>query len=333
MHLWPFLFSAFCGIVLGSDTECPYVFTPENRMTQNDTLRIMQYNVEWLFLDYYKNIDCPGSGCTWGNETIANTHLHYVSDVINLFDPDIVNFCEIEGCDELNALITHTSPDYKPYLLLGDDTSTGQNVGILSKIDPVANLTRSYEKVAYPVSGSTCGYDGSGTTGVSKHAVSVFDLNGIKTALVSVHFIAYPMDVERCAKREAQARIIFDIVDEYYREQGMEIIVIGDFNDYDGDILDENDSKPLSSVLGTVKGGVLTNVAYKVSKNLRGTNWWDKNGDCKSSLDEFVMIDHILVSDGLLSRVQNVTIYQGYDEYCGKMNSDHFPVVMDIQIL
>ena len=45
------------------------------------------------------------------------------------------------------------------------------------------------------------------------------------------------------------------------------------------------------------------------------------------------MIDHILVSDGLLSRVQNVTIYQGYDEYCGKMNSDHFPDVMDIQIL
>jgi len=325
------LFSGLFGFLSASDTQCPYISTPENRMTNNNTLRIMQYNVEWLFLDYYKNMDCPGDGCTWQNETVANTHLGYVSDVINLFNPDIINFCEIEGCDELNAVITQTSSDYKPYLLQGDDTSTGQNVGILTKIDPISDLTRSDEKYAYPVPDSTCGYDGSGTTGVSKHSISLFDFNGMKTALVSLHFIAYPTDVERCAKREAQASIVSGIVDEY-SNKGFEIIVIGDFNDYDNDILDENDSKPLSSALSIVKGNTLTNIADMVPKENRGTNWWDKNGDCVSSMDEFTMIDHILVSKGILSRIRNVTIYQGYDEYCGKLNSDHFPVIVDIHV-
>ena len=36
-----------------------------------DALRLMQYNVEWLFIDYYKSADCPGNGCTWHNESVA----------------------------------------------------------------------------------------------------------------------------------------------------------------------------------------------------------------------------------------------------------------------
>lgn len=28
----------------------------------------------------------------------------------------------------------------------------------------------------------------------------------------------------------------------------------------------------------------------------------------------------------------NVYIYHGYDEYCGKYNSDHYPVVVDLML-
>lgn len=41
------------------------------------------------------------------------------------------------------------------------------------------------------------------------------------------------------------------------------------------------------------------------------------------------MIDHILVSDNLYKKIDNVFIYHDYKEYCGKYDSDHFPVVVD----
>ena len=41
------------------------------------------------------------------------------------------------------------------------------------------------------------------------------------------------------------------------------------------------------------------------------------------------MIDHILVSPGLYNIVSNTAIYHGYKEYCGKMNSDHYPVIVE----
>ena len=104
----------------------------------------MQYNVEWLFLDYYASSDCPGEGCTWKNESEALIHMEYVKNVIDIIDPDIINFCEIEGCDELNYLVQNLSTsEYNPYLLKGTDTATGQNVGMLTRIDPIDALNRN----------------------------------------------------------------------------------------------------------------------------------------------------------------------------------------------
>ena len=300
---------------------------------RSNTLRLMQYNVEWLFLDYYKNADCPGAGCTWNNKTEAIDHMNYVAAVIDKFVPDIINLCEVEGINEVNALGALLSPEYIGYLIPGTDTSTGQNVGLLSKIPPIEPLYRTDATHAYPVSGSSCGADPSsgGHSGVSKHYVSLFDWNGIRAAVISVHLIAYPTDPERCAKREAQALVIADLVEQHIAD-GYEVVVMGDFNDYDGDVLDENTSRPTSNVLSIVKGNMLTNVGYKVPQQYRGTNWWDKNGDCEATGNEIVMIDHVLVTAGLLDRVESVGIYQGYTEYCGKMNSDHYPVLVNIRL-
>ena len=306
--------------------------TPPPQVRSN-SLRLMQYNVEWLFLDYYKNMDCPGDGCTWHNKTEAIDHMNYVAAIINKFVPDIINLCEVEGINEVNALGALLSPEYTGYLIPGTDTATGQNVGLLSNIPPVAPLTRSTATRAYPVAGSACGIDESqgGHASVSKHSVALFDWNGIRAAVISVHLIAYPTDPERCAKREAQALVIADLVEQHIAD-GYEVVVMGDFNDYDGDVIDENDSHPTSNVLATVKGNVLTNVAYKIPQQYRGTNWWDKNGVCEATGNEFVMIDHVLVTAGLLDRVESVGVYQGYTEYCGKMNSDHYPVIVNIRL-
>ena len=150
MFIWPLLFSIFSSIVL-SDTECPAVTSIGDRRADKNKLRLVQYNVEWLFIDYYSSANCPGDGCSWKNQSQANTHLSYVSSVIKELEPDLINFCEVEGCDELNILKGQLDNSYTPYLLKGTDTSTGQNVGMLTRVDPIKTLYRTEVRYDYPI--------------------------------------------------------------------------------------------------------------------------------------------------------------------------------------
>jgi exonuclease III len=323
-----------------SDTECYNVQNSDRRNDKN-TLRLVQYNVEWLFIDYYSPMDCPGNGCTWKTQDDAETHLYYVANVIQELQPDIINFCEIEGCDELKMLNDQLGSNYTPYLKKGTDTATGQNVGFLTNIDPEINLYRSEEKVEYPIPGSKCGNTtAKGSTGVSKHYITEFKISSTNIALIGAHLLAIPTDPSRCVQREAQAQVLQNIVAGYIKKE-YEIVVIGDFNDYDAEILDMNGNHPTSRVLDIIKGldGLkqgqynLTNIAYRISQNERFSDWWDSDNNCAtSSNNDYSMIDHILVSPNIDKHIVNAFIYHGYNEYCGKWNSDHYPVVVDFQL-
>jgi len=297
-------------------------------------LRLVQYNAEWLFVDHYNGgVDCPGSGCTWKNVTEAETHLGYVSRVVGYLSPDIINFCEVEGTHELQMVANQTDPMYIPYLIPGTDTATGQNVGMLSRIRPLVPLYRTEAKYAYPIPNSTCGYTGSSSTGVSKHFITEFALWDLTVAFISVHFIAIPTDPSRCAQREAQATIIRNVAMDYMRKN-YEVVVIGDMNDYDGTVLDVNGHVPLSSVLHILKGDndiyELFSVMSQILPIERYSDWWDSDSNCAtSSVADYSMIDHILVSGNILKYIENVFIYHGYAEFCGKYDSDHYPVVVD----
>lgn len=324
-----------------ADTECPTVSSAEDRRSNKKQFRLVQYNVEWLFVDYYSSANCPGDGCTWKTEADAKTHLSYVSNVLNELEPDLVNFCEVEGCDELNMVInfsTSNSGAYKSYLKKGTDTSTGQNVGMITKIDPLVSLYRTETKVTYPIAGSNCGYTGSpSTSGVSKHYITEYNFNNLKTAFIAAHLIAIPTDATRCAQREAQAQVLQYVVKDYV-SKGYEIILLGDMNDYDAEVLDVNSDNPKSKVLDILKGldgeykgkYTLTNVASRVAQNERFSDWWDSDNNCAtSSQKDYSMIDHILTTSKINSKIVNAFIYHGYKEYCGKWNSDHYPVVVD----
>jgi endonuclease/exonuclease/phosphatase family metal-dependent hydrolase len=339
------LFTLFYLLLLVSgDTECPIVTSGgQDRRTNKHSLRLVQYNVEWLFVDHYSGFDCPGSQCTWKNETDAKTHLGFVSNIVSILEPDIVNFCEVEGCDELNMVVNslNNTPDYNYYLKKGTDTGTGQNVGLITKIDPLVNLYRDETKIAYPIPGSMCGYNGSGTTGVSKHYITeyMFENYASPVALISAHLIAIPTDPARCSQREAQAQILQNIVLSYI-QKGYEVILLGDMNDYDGEVLDINQDKPLSQVLDILKGYkgvnresyVLTSVATKIPQIERFSDWWDSDDNCDTySVRDYSMIDHILVTSGIYEHIVNAYIYHGYSEFCGKYNSDHYPVVVDLE--
>lgn len=117
-----------------------------------------------------------------------------------------------------------------------------------------------------------------------------------------------------------------------------EIIVMGDMNDYDMETLDMNSNKPTSRVLDIIKGiegdkkglYMLTNVANFMNQQERYSNWWDSDDNCNTaSQNDYSMIDHVLVSLNIENRIKNVFIYHNYSEYCGKIDSDHYPVVID----
>jgi exonuclease III len=333
--LWCF----FLFYVVKTETECPAVTTMNDRRKDPNKLRIVQYNVEWLFVDYYSEMNCPGQGCTWKNQSEALKHLDYVSQRIKQINPDIINFCEVEGCDELNMLKDTLDGSYIPYLKKGTDTSTGQNVGMLTRIDPLKSLYRTELKYNYPIPGSTCGYTGSvSSSGVSKHYITEFVFNNMNVAFISAHLIAIPTDPTRCAQREAQAMVLQSVIYDFINRE-YEVIMIGDFNDYDGEILDMNNNKPISKVLNILKGveGVyagkyqLNSVAEFITQNQRYSDWWDSDNNCNTaSTHDYSMIDHVLVTELIKKNIFNTFIYHEYDEYCGKYDSDHYPVVVDL---
>jgi len=335
-----FTFNLYFFPLILSDTECPTVIgSIGDRRKDKNSLRLVQYNVEWLFIDYYAGIDCPGNGCTWNSISDAQTHMSYVANTINTLQPDIINFCEIEGCDELNMLKDQLDSTYNPYLKKGTDTGTGQNVGMLTRLDPLVSLYRSEEKVTYPISGTKCGSTtSSGTTGVSKHYITEFKIGSMNVAMIGAHLLAIPTEPSRCVQREGQSQVLQNIVSSYI-QKGYEVILLGDMNDYDAEVLDLNSDKPTSRVLDFLKGldgekkgtYTLTNIATRIAQSERYSDWWDSDNNCNTtSQKDLSMIDHILVTSGINKRITNAYIYHGYKEYCGKWDSDHWPVVIDI---
>jgi hypothetical protein len=200
------------------------------------------------------------------------------------------------------------------------------------------------------------------------------------------------------------------------------VIVLGDFNDYDGEILDINNNIPKSHVLEILKKGTSTHTYTHTSTHThphththtRGggvgvhgggralqegetdtdpqththtqsnnrelvsagifaqkedlyTDWWDKNGDCVATDDEWDAIDHVrssnthtriyilsltnspknnnkkqifqnshirshtqvLMTPALAEKIVGVYYYHGYTEKCNTTDSDHYPIVVD----
>lgn len=332
------LLALFSSIAF-ADTECPEVKTITDRRSDKTKLRIVQYNVEWLFIDYYSEMNCPGDGCTWKNQTAAQTHMNTVVKRVQALNPDIINFCEIEGCDELNMLKAKLGSSYMPYLKKGTDSSTGQNVGMLTRVDPLTSLYRTEDRYNYPIPGSKCGYTGPpGSSGVSKHYITEFEFGGMNIAFIAAHLVAIPTEASRCAQREAQASVLQTVIADYIQND-YEIIMLGDFNDFDAEVSDLNSDKPTSMVLDILKGYKgdyagkyeLYNIAETIPQNSRYSDWWDSDNNCNtSSNNDYSMIDHILVTDAIRKNIGDTFIYHEYKEYCGTYDSDHFPVVLDI---
>lgn len=310
----------------------------EDRRENKDKLRVISFNAEWLFLEAYNG--CIGKKCKWADEEAAKKHFEAISGVIGKLDGDIVNLVEVHGCKELDYVAELIGKNkFKHYFIDGTDVHTGQNVGLVSKIDPIKKMHRTNARVEYPIKETVCPGRSkySNAKSVSKQYFTTMNINGLKVAVGAAHLLAFPDNRDRCFQREAQATAIRQQIEKFI-DEGHEIIFTGDMNDFDGKTLDRNSNKPISSVLDIIRGNTkaqtkkeykLASITDFIPKEKRYSDWWDKNKNCKMTMDEVSMIDHILFTPGLAKYVSKG--YVAHDAFKMGCNdySDHWPVVAE----
>lgn len=318
---------------LTAAVDCPEApTTPGDRRTDRSVLRVVSYNVEWLFEG--------GDSHSPRTPEDAQRHLSAVADVIARVRPDILVMQEVQNCEMVRRLAaqleTRGHPGYKAYLVKGTDTGTMQNVALLTKVDPVVNLRRTTDRATWPLVGNTCGFNGAGGDyGVSKHFATHFRIGGKLVSVLAFHFLAFPTMNQRCAQREAQATVMRRLVDEELRK-GHEVILLGDMNDYSDKHTDVEGNQPTSRVMRILRDGVLTGASEWSTKDVAATQFSEVTQRViqqsrytsvynKNSLSQ---IDHILLTPGLWSNVRNVEIFHGYQPF---EVSDHWPVIVDIR--
>ncbi|MCB2181234.1 MAG: lamin tail domain-containing protein [Desulfobulbaceae bacterium] len=302
----------------------------EDRRTNPDNLTIMTLNAQFLWDGVEPEegrVDFP-----WKNsKTEAEEHMSEIANIIIRNNPDIVNLVEVENEEALNALNNGflNGRGYVPYFIQGRDSYTGEDVALLTRIDPESGtIARDDRK----------GKSGEIEKSVSKNYFAKFDFNGIKVGVIGLHFLAYPNREDRINKREAQADAIRSLAVELHG-QGYQIVVLGDFNDYDADELsrDHIDSMPITNVLKNIKemssstfDDNLVNAAQYVPKATRHTAFYDENRNgYVNPPNEFTSIDHVLLSRELAESIESVAIPHNHDP---REVTDHFPVVVRLEI-
>ena len=305
----------------GPETPAPFEVEPAPTWT-DDGLRIAAFNAEFLF----DGMDEEGGATfAWkGDPEAARAHLDAVADVVRALDADLVLISEVENEATLAALAEAVGQGHTATLVDGQDSFTGQDVGLLSRV-PIEEAGRTDERAEVGVSDQTYG--------VSKNLWARLTLAGRPVTVVGVHFLARPDDLERRDRREAQAEVIRRLVARE-AERGRDLIVLGDFNDFDDATLDRRSSRPITDVLATVKAAGpgpeddLVNVLGDVPQARRFTSFYDRDGDDAFDVGEFSAIDHVLLSPSLYRLVRDVRYVHAHDP---RAVSDHFPIVVTLE--
>ncbi|OZC02882.1 endonuclease/exonuclease/phosphatase family protein [Rubricoccus marinus] len=292
---------------------------------RTDGIRIAAFNGEFLFDGVGDEGDAVISFEWKGDPAKSRAHRDAVARSIRAIDADIVVIPETENVDVLEMMIEESLSDlgYSAYLVPGQDSFTGQNIGLLSNI-PVDEVGRT--DVRLPVGVSDQRY------GVSKNMWARLTIAGRPVTLIGVHFLARPLDAERAPRRETQAEVIRQLV-EAEMAMGREVVVLGDFNDFDDETLDRAGSVPVTDVMARIKRAGpspdddLRNAMAEVPQAERFTSLYDRNNNDVIEEGELSAIDHILLSPGLYSRLREVRYAPVHDP---REVSDHFPLVVTL---
>lgn len=302
----------------------------EDRRTDRNKLAVMTLNAEFL----WDGIE-PEEGSAdfpWkSSQTEAEEHMRKVAEIIVRANPDIVNLVEVENSQALNIFNDKflSGRGYKAYFVQGKDNSTGQDVTLLTRIDPEGKEIKRDDRK---------GKRGDTQKSVSKNYYAKIQAGNTKIALIGIHFLAMPNREDRKQQREAQAEAMRSLSVDLQNE-GYSAIILGDFNDYDGEAnsMDHIDSAPITDVLTIAKSmkvqnasDNLINASSFAPKLNRYTAFYDanRNGDIDPPR-EFTSIDHVLLSPNLAAKVESVEIPHNHDP---REVTDHFPVIVHLKL-
>ena len=313
--------------------SCPSSFSDRKNNSNRKSLRIVNFNTDWLFLYGPR---CPSNACTWKSKAEALLHVKHVAHLLDTLDADIVHLGEIEGCAVLRVLLEMlpNGHEYTPFLIAGQDSTTRQNVALLSRF-PVLQFERSEQRVKYPLPDSQCTVPKRGSVGLSKHYLAKIRLQEREIVLLGVHLIAHPNDHRKCTRREAQAQAIHEIIKKEISND-QEFIILGDFNDHDDEATCQSPDgqRSQSKTVGRLRNLLrIENLACRLPSEQRYSAWHDTNKDCiDSGPEEHSLLDHVLISPGLQNKVRSVKVYHGYKAGCKRNLSDHWPVIVELEL-
>lgn len=282
-----------------------------------DGVRVAFWNAEFLFdgTGDEGRADFP-----WKGDAVASRHHRdRVARVLRTLNADVVMLAEVENREVLEMLVQESLSDlgYTVHYVRGRDSFTRQDMGLLSRV-PIEALGRTDERAPMPGTDETYG--------VSKNLWARFTLGRTPVTIIGLHFLSQPDNQERRPSREAQAEVIRQLA-AAERSEGREVIVTGDFNDFDADVPDRKGSQPITQVLTTVKRAGLQNVMERIPQEDRYTALWDRNDSGTVDRNELSAIDHMLLSPGLWRRVREVQFVHMHDPTHGP---DHFPIVVTL---
>jgi len=289
------------------------------------TFTVVALNACWLF-------DGVGEGdfsTAPQSPEEAESHLRSVASYLTSVVAAFIAIAEIEDAAMLDRLNEKLGGGYHALFVQGTDEGTGQDVAALSRC-PVEASGRSDACVRYPVPESRLrGPQGIGE--VAKHFWAATRIGGRTISLIGVHLLAYPDELNRVTRREAQASIVRDLA-KTFLNAGHEVIVLGDINDFDSEVLDAAGNEPRSCVDRLLKdvdpdlaGDELVSASARLDPSERYTYWYDRNRNgVDDGAEEHSQLDHIFVSSGLVPYLIDIRIDRAYE--AGAV-SDHWPVI------
>ena len=275
-----------------------------------------------------------------------------IAAVIESLEPDIVNLQEVTSKESVDLLVKLLHEKgltaYRGYHVEGHDNFMKLDVACISKFEPdevEGELIRCMwskddgselrEAFTFARDDATVG---SGITSLDRNALYFFTIGSTKLGILGLHLKSNPDDAYANSKRMAEAEIARRIVQREIVGRGYTPIVLGDLNDYDPDVPDQDESRNTKTkVLRNLKdydpkaeGDELINAATKIVRQEdRYTSHWDRNENgAEDYSDVKTMLDHVLLHKSLWPHVTRVMI----DHSHSLETSDHFPVVVDLEL-
>ncbi len=309
-------------------------------------LRIVTFNAEILTAPGVR----AGQLQKYRWDVARRAQFERVAAVIETLNPDVLNLVEVtsrEGVDLLiNILHEKGLCEYRGYHVENNDSYTGMDVALISKIAPDPVQGQTIRTLLSPKGDPTWqerysyqnkqGQLMHRTAGLSRMSVYLLTVDGYQLGFLGLHLKSNPSDPKSNAERSAQAKIVQRVLRQEIVQRGYLPIVLGDLNDYDPEVPDRDLKRDTATtVLIDIKdfdperpGPELVNVAQLMPRQAdRYTSFWDRNENRVSDpYDVFTMLDHILLPRELMPFVNRAFISHSL----AIETSDHMPVVVDL---